>query len=94
MKLQIVLISMFLGFSINAEESKYATRVSVLASYGPSGDVNCRVVSNRWRCESSDNVAVGLQVMRDVTFDNGNLIHGLIQVQTNEQVTVGFGVGF
>lgn len=70
----------------------HRNRVSVLAGQSPSGNLDC----NTTRCRTEREMHLGLQYMRDFndSTEDGLSVHGLIQVQTNESVYLGIGVGF
>lgn len=80
----------------NYKGESHRNRVSILAGESPSGNLNCNSTS----CSTEREAHLGLQYMRDFTEavdykDRSDFsVHGLIQVQTNESIYLGLGLGF
>lgn len=72
----------------------HKNRVSLFVSQGPSGELECSSSRNRGNCSTESGLNLGIQGQRDFYTDEDFSLHGLIQVQTNREVSVGIGVGF
>lgn len=72
----------------------HKNRVSLMATYGPTGNLDCNQNSNLVSCNTDNELNLGIQLMRDLKTRDNYSVHGLIQGQTNKTIGIGLGVGF
>lgn len=72
----------------------HKNRISLVVAYGANGDLDCNSDSNGYRCETTQSLNLGIQGLRDFYSGDDMSVHGLIQIQTNKEISIGIGLGF